>query len=98
MDDEFKLYKAYCLENGLKECRLKSLQAYFENKNKKSSFEEFKNDSVEISVVLPMSIYDRLQAIEDYYFWADEKGYDLNCVCTFIEYQKSLPKLKFNKK
>lgn len=87
MDKEFQLYKAYCLKHGLKECRLESLQAYFKDKNKKSSFEEFKKSKVPVQVVLPMSNLDRLKAIEDYYIWADKKGYSLDYVATFIEYQ-----------
>ena len=90
MDKEFQLYRAYCLKNGLKECRLDSLQAYFKDKNKKSSFEEFKKSKVPVQVVLPMTANDRIKAIEDFYLWADEKEYSLDYVATFIEYQRYL--------
>ena len=94
MDKEFQLYREYCLKNGLKECRFESLQAYYKDKNKKTAFENFKKSNVLINVVLPMTNQDRLKAIEDYYIWADEKKYDLECVATFIEYQKYLKELK----
>ena len=92
MDKEFELYKAFCLKNGLKECRLDSLNAFYKVKNKKSSFEKFKKDNIPIQVVLPMTTNDRIKAIEDYYIWADEKEYNTECVATFIEYKDFLLK------
>ena len=98
MDREFQEYKTFCLKNGLKECCLDSLNAFYKDKNKKSLFKKFKEKNVPIQVVLPMTVNDRINSIEDYYMWADNKGYSLDYVATFIEYQKYLNRLKFDKK
>lgn len=42
MDREFQEYKTFCLKNGLKECCLDSLNAFYKDKNKKSLFKKFK--------------------------------------------------------
>lgn len=97
MDKEFELYRRYCLKNGLKECHFDSLQAYLQDKQKKtkkeekkSSFEDFKNVDIPIQIVIPMSNLDRIKAIEDYYLWADKKEYNTEYVATFVEYKKFL--------
>ena len=89
MDKEFYKYKEFCRKNGLKECKFESLLKYFDRFNKKD---------VPVQVVLPMSKYDRLHAVEDYILWAEKKDLSMDFSATFVRYKDFVMKGRENEK
>ncbi len=83
MDKNFNEYKEFCRKKSLKENSFTSLQEFFQDK-------ELKNFDFPISVSLPMSNNDRIQAIEDYYIWANKNELGIEYCSTFLEYKKFL--------